>query len=182
MKFKPNNMKNTNVCLKGDGTDEAGWKIINYFLNCGAREDTGYMGNTTYYYFIRDNRITTSNCVPYGYTLIDLPKDKPEESPLPKWMWVWDHDENDAVKRYIIFKDKNDMFVAIADSDSEDSNTHNNYISGTNTLYSYMPFKYAKDIEKETHENPLLKELETLKQRIAEIENQIKTKQHETDL
>ena len=145
-------MKNKNVCLKGDGTKGTGKKIIKHLESLGGYNRNGYTGAYEKYYYIkRDNDIVKFSIFPSGYTLISLPEDKP----LPKWMLVWDEDENRAEVRYVVFKDKNNYYVAIADSYSENSMSYRDYLSGEYAGYVFYTYKYAKDIESES---PLLKE------------------------
>ena len=161
-------MKYTNVCLKGDGTIETGKKIIKHLKILGGILDLSNFiaSNKDSYYFIkREGIITCENFQPPGYILIDLP----EEKPLPKWMWVWDGSEKLAVKRYVISQLKNNHYIALANSALEECSEYQEYLDG-GLGYMLYPYLHAKDIEAES---PLLKELETLKQRIAKIEKQI---------
>ena len=187
-------MKNTNVCIKGDGSHETGSKLIKYLKSLGGityLEMNGTVDNAYYFITKNNNFIAYTYEKPDGYTLIDLPEDKPEdkpeESPLPKWMWVGNSTDT-LYKRFVLFIDKNGMAVAI---DGADDPMHKRYISYANSdkqHYSATTWYYYKDIEK-VPENQLLKELEEMKQkiaeifllhqRIAEIEYQLKQNSHE---
>jgi hypothetical protein len=183
-------MKNTNVCIKGDGSHETGSWLIKYLKSLGGityLEMNGTVDNAYYFITKNNNFIAYTYEKPDGYDLIDLPKDKPEEKPLPKWMWVWDGEEEKAVKRYVVFRANNNHFISLAHAESEEHSDYQEYLGGS-LGYVLYPYKHAKDIKSET-ENPLLKELEEMKQkiaeifllhqRIAEIEYQLKQNSHE---
>ncbi len=140
-------MTNKKVCIKGDGTEETGKRIINYLEGLGGVNSNCLKGGLAVYYFINDkNEIYCRYDLPAGYELATLPEPTPEKT-FPREMWVWDTYFHNRGKMVVdgMYKDK---YIANRDD-------------------RWYVFNYAKEIDSE-QTNPL-----TTDEKIADLQKQI---------
>lgn len=145
------------VCIKGDGTEETGKRIIEYFVSFGGLNTGLNTGATVYYYYINDNIIVVDSEIPIDYELITLPESTPEKT-FPREMLVWDENESRAIKYWVkgVFEGR---YVVMAYPNNPDCN--------------WVVFNYAKEIEPP---KPLTtdEKIANLQKQIDELKQQIR--------
>lgn len=106
---------------------------------------------------------------PDGYTEISLP-----EKELPRWMMVWDYNENNLIKRFCIFIDKNDNAICIDGASDENDDNYNNYINNSGS-YGIINWNHYKEIPEVNPEKERLeKQLAEMKAKVEEMETTLK--------
>jgi hypothetical protein len=162
----------TKVAIKSDGTRERGEKIIEFFEKHGVKNPAGLEGSGEFHPFYMTNKRGEIDHYAElnGKTLIDLPPDILE---LPCVMEVWDDDESDAVKRFVLWinPDKNAVHAIVTVSKHEESD----YKKGL--PYSPILFKHCKPIP----ENPKRIRKMQLLEKVKQLENEIKQLRDEAE-
>ena len=132
------------VCIKGDGTEKTGKRIIEYLEGLGGVNKNGYYGDSKHKYYIDYNGCIRNNTPPSDYELITIPEQTPEKT-FPREMWVWDDSRHNRQKEIVdgMYKDK--------------------YIARRKD--EWFVFNYAKEIEPP---KPL-----TTDEKIADLQRQI---------
>jgi len=161
---------NVNICLKGDSTKEIGKRIIKYLESIGGSNVNLYRGDSLAYYFIRDGIITGGGHIPPGYVLINLPEEKPEEKPFPKWMWVKDSiKDKEPLKRFVVFIDKNDKAVCVSNAKDDKGPEYIAYVNGDVDGYEFTGWGYYCDIKEDSTD-----EIQQLKNEVNNLKQQLK--------
>ena len=122
---------NKEICIKGDGTEEYGKKIILYLESLGGYNLNWFNGSDKNYYYINlHNIIGISGEIPSGYTEISLKKE------FPRKMLVSDN-HLDWTERLVlgIFDIEYDKPVCAE------------YYNPARSKKSVITWRYAKEIE-----------------------------------